>query len=145
MTMTITARELTVSNRWPTAARKTRDYPDDTYRVIDGASLRTLIRGGVDPERAIHDATTALFFVRSTGQRTHVVCVHQGRAFYEWAGGYGYDRAASAAAGMPIADGLVCTDHSGLRDTVLRDSRGYKLSALLVTSRGYLPAGYFTI
>ena len=47
--------------------------------------------------------------------------------------------------GLPIADGLVCTNHSGLRDTVLRDSRGYKLSALLVTSSGYLPAGYFTI
>jgi hypothetical protein len=143
MSMPITARE--ISDHWPAAARKTRDHADDTYRVVDATHLASLIKDGVHPEAAIYKATTAMYFVRSTSQRTHVVCLYMGRAFYGWAGGYGYDRAAAAAAGMPIANGLVSTDHSGLRNSQLKDSRGYALTALMVTSGGYLPDGYFTI
>jgi len=119
---TITAREITGS--WPSRASTCRDRPDTIVRVIDGEAMtREATESRNQPtawSRAIHKSETARFYIRHTDSMTYVICLYFGdgtestRVFYGTAGGYGYDRAAAAAAGMPVAPGVVLTDHCGL-------------------------------
>ena len=103
---------------WPARAIKTRDCPDEVIRVMDGSKLRERILSGVDPERAIWAAMSAVIYLRHTDSTTYAVTLHDGQAYYGTAGGYGYDRTAAALSQHPVGtvDGhaVILTDHCGL-------------------------------
>lgn len=163
---------------WPARAVKCRDDYDQSFSVIDSTVVAARLRDvgesdimtssmGFDPvERAIWMGTSAVLYTRSTSATTYVVALvspwdeeageYAGdtEVYYGSAGGYGYDRLAAAAAGIPIGTAfapggkrhrVITTDHSGLftMDHPWREEDERGNGAFLVHRSGYLPRGLF--
>ena len=154
----IRARKL--SGEWPDKARRCRDYPDKIIRVIDGRLLRGWGTGDnpdyiPDWVSIIALAETSRLYVRRTAATTHVVCLYTPQsgsdrktsAYYSSSNVVGADRLAEAIAGLPLADGVVATDHCGL-DHYPRHGflcrRGHPLRAILA-KEGCLPGHLFVL
>jgi hypothetical protein len=153
--MKITARQIDFVDGAPDGARQTRDHPDEVIRIIHRDRVTEAVKVGGDPEQAIHRNTTALLYLRYTKAMCYAVCLFvdtemegPSQVYYGTAGGGGYDKAAAALSGMPIAmmDGepIVLTDHCGLDH---RDDNPFPGKREITAHRGSsnLPPFLFTI
>jgi hypothetical protein len=114
---------------WPARAKQTRDNADSVVRVYCSDTLRDNVKAcdgtPADVRAALWKANVFTAYVRHTkAGMCYVVGIYDppaawehtegSRAYFGSAGGYGYDKRASAMSGMPLAPGVVFTDHCGL-------------------------------
>jgi hypothetical protein len=105
---------------WTTRARQTRDNGKRT-RIVNGSTLKRLLRKGDEPGQAFAEATTVTIYEWYPGQTLYAVALVSTpagtEAWFGSAGGYGYDKQAAALNGCPLGDvkrpWLTLTNHAG--------------------------------